>query len=330
MSRAIKQAEEWLQKNSFSGAPNQGQAGDILAREARREAQKSRSAQEQGAWDKRMEERAEKAAKQAALKVARVIKSGLRGARLKDEIRRLIPRELVGRATKYIDPLLRKTGALAEPKGPATYEGARFERHVVKKQASGIFLEVRSALKYARKSMSEGFAGKDLNSLLERRFPERIRSAMESDLTEIREAHEGGAGFLYVDAEAYASPTGVTGCEQGALRHRANQIPAVTQMERCATCNLVRTLEDGTKKCGAYNKALLEDTTGTEMDRMRFANLRLANMDDQGHTASMFAPAFDPDEFGLRNSNLEGISMEQPEYAELDISFGSWDALTSE
>jgi len=44
----------------------------------------------------------------------------------------------------------------------------------------------------------------------------------------------------------------------------------------------------------------------------------------------MFAPAFDPDEFGLRNSNLEGISMEQPEYAELDISFGSWDALTSE
>ena len=326
MDRALRQANEWLRKNPFSGAPNQGQAGDTLAREARQEAKKEHTARAQAAWDQRVEEQTQKEAKQAALRVIKAIKSGLRGHLLQQAIGRMVPADVRGITAKYINPILQKTGALNEPEGPATYKGVKFERHVAQKKASSpLFQEVQGALKYARQAMSEGFAGQDLDALLSRRFPEQILTAMEGPFKELRAVHEGGAGFIYVDADAYASPSGVTGCEKGALKHRANQIPAVTQMSRCVSCTLVRTLEDGTRKCGVYNKVLLDDTTGPEMDQMRRANLKVSNMSEGEQIGSMFAQTYDPNEFGLRNSNLDGDIPEAVEYAELDVSFGGWD-----
>jgi len=184
---------------------------------------------------------------------------------------------------------------------------------------------VRGALQWIRRSMAEGFAGKDLDSLIQHRFTASLRGEMAAPLQEIRSAHEGGSGFLYVDAEAYASPKGVKGCEEGALRHRANQIPAVTKMDRCGSCSLARVLEDGTSKCGVYNKGLLDDSSGPELERLKRANIKVANMDDSEQTASMFAPAFDPSEYSLHNANLDDVDLiTAAEHAPLDISFGGW------
>jgi hypothetical protein len=325
-ARALAQGQEWLRKGSFSGAPNQSQKGDLLAQQARRQADQERVAKHQKGLDRIAEDRREAEAQAAARKVAKVIKSGLRGRRLVEEIKRLVPREIVPRAAKYIDPLLISHNALAEPEGPASYEGTRFTR-TTPKQASNheTVGTVQAALRYVRKTMSEGFAGHQLDSLLTNRFSAKVLGAMSESLHGLRQAHEGGAGFLYVDAEAYASLNGVTGCQSGGLKHRANQIPAVLQMERCGECTLAQTLPDGTRKCSVYNKVLLEDAAGSEMDQMRSANLKVANMSDGEQTQSMFSPSYDPDEFGLRNSNLEGVSPDFPEHEKLaEIMFGGW------
>ena len=187
---------------------------------------------------------------------------------------------------------------------------------------------VRGALRWIRRSMAEGFAGKDLDDLIQHRFTASLREEMAEPLQEVRAAHEGGSGFLYVDAEAYASPKGVKGCEEGALRHRANQIPAVTKMDRCGSCSLVRVVQAGgfeTTKCGVYNKGLLADSSGPELERLKRANIKVANMGDAEQTASMFVPTFDPAEYSLHNANLDDVNLiEAAEHAPLDISFGGW------
>ena len=79
-------------------------------------------------------------------------------------------------------------------------------------------------------------------------------------------------------------------------------------------------------KCGVYNKALLDDTTGSDIDRIKAANIKGANMDDAEVTASYFAPTYDPSEFSLHNANLEGFDANLPETEKMsEIFFGGWD-----
>ena len=167
--------------------------------------------------------------------------------------------------------------------------------------------EIRSTLRAARRAMSEGLAGKDLTSYITHRFASSVLSASRELLAGLRTLHEGASGFLYVDAEAYASPSGARGCEQAASRHRANQIPSVAEMPRCASCTLALPLEDGTRKCGVYNKVLLPDTTGEEIRQIKAQNIKQTEMSDAEATASYFAPKYDPTEFGLHNANLDAI-----------------------
>lgn len=187
-------------------------------------------------------------------------------------------------------------------------------------------VEVRGILQKVRQAMSEGMAGKDLTGFIEHRFASSVVKAAKQLVKEAREQHEGGAGFLYVDASAYASVNGIQGCERGATKHRANQIPAVAAMSRCAGCSLVRDLEDGTRKCGVYNKALLDDTTGDDLAALRAANVKQADMSDAEVTASYFASTYDPSEFGLHNANLEDIEATPLADVETlsDILFGGW------
>jgi hypothetical protein len=174
--------------------------------------------------------------------------------------------------------------------------------------------------------MSEGFAGKDLSDIIEKRLSNNLLKAADAQIRELRAAHEGASGFLYVDAEAYASPEGVTGCEQGALKHRANKIPSVAEMPRCGSCAMARVLEDGTRKCGVYNKVLASGFTEQELDLVRERNIRASDMTDVETTTSLFAPTYNPDEFGLENSNLEGFGLELPEDEKVaEVSFGGWD-----
>lgn len=270
-------------------------------------------------------------------KVAAAIERGTSGDVLRLLIRRTFRAEDLKLAVKQLKPLLMKTGALDQKtaKKP-TYKGSEFQAHAMNKAASlgdpnaQVLSKVASgALRWIRQAMAEGFAGRDLTNLIRNRFAESLLTEIEEPLQEMRSAHEGGSGFLYVDAAAYASASGVKGCEAGALKHRANQIPAVAAMDRCASCTLVRTTSDGTRKCAVYNKALLDDTTGPEIARVKKANIRVANMSDAEQTAAIFMTpqnAYDPTEFALRNANLEEIEVDYPEDVKMsDITFGGWD-----
>ena len=242
-------------------------------------------------------------------------------------------------------PTLKKTGALrdsvakvASYDGP-TFEAAQPERASVVLTAHETALAkaasagdtsvgvIRGTLQNIRRAMSEGLAGKELSGFIGLRFTERVLTASTDLIAEVRGRHEGASGHLYVDAEAYASPTGSAGCEKAAAKHRANQIPSVAAMPRCGSCTKARALEDGTMKCGVYNKALLDDLTGDEIDRIKAANIKGANMTDAETTASYFAPTYDPSEFSLHNANLEGIDTNLPETEKMsEILFGGgWD-----
>jgi hypothetical protein len=270
-------------------------------------------------------------------KVTAAIERGTYGDILRTLIKRTFRAEDMNAAVKRLTPLLVKTGALDRKAAEETpYSGYEFQAHALNKAASlgdpnaRVLSKVASgALRWIRQSMAEGFAGRDLTNLIRNRFADSLLSEIEEPLRELRAAHEGGSGFLYVDAVAYASAAGVKGCETGALKHRANQIPAVASMDRCANCTLVRKLSDGTRKCAVYNKALLDDTTGPDIERVKKANIRVANMSDAEQTAAIFMTpqnAYDPTEYTLRNANLEEIEVEYPEDEKMaDITFGGWD-----
>jgi len=192
--------------------------------------------------------------------------------------------------------------------------------------------EIHSVIRIARRVMTEGMAGKDFDSYLRHRFADSLLSAAQGFVQGVRKAHEGLSGFLYVDSEVYASEAGTNGCESGAVKHRANQIPNVRAMDRCATCTLARVREDGTRKCGVYNKTLVaaSDVEGPELDAIKQANINAKNMTDAEATASLFAsqfaPTYDPSEFNLVNASLEGFGFDpMPENEKVaDIVFGGW------
>ena len=268
-------------------------------------------------------------------RVARVIEEiekGARGSYLKSFITRLIPQKFAAQAVHLLRPTLERTGALEDSKTATSYDGHVYERApevraaielsdidmaLVKAASDGDSTvgEIKSVLKWASRHMSEGSAGQELSELLQHRFSNRILKAASGLIQDLRGAHEGAAGFLYVDADAYMAPQGISGCETGALRHRANQIPAVLASARCQGCTRVCTLSCGTRKCGTYNKVLLEGSDLPEnIQSIKKANITGADHTDAEDIASMFnSTTYDPDEFSLRNADFE----EQVELAPL-------------
>lgn len=263
-------------------------------------------------------------------KVEREIERGGRGEYLRKFVARTIPEEYAREAVKLLTPTFRKTGALEDQaREVRKYEGTKFNRNASTARGRTVLAgQVKQAAAWVRRTLNEGFAGQDLDALIQNRFASALLEAAKGEILRVREAHEGLAGFLYVDAEAYASETGVKGCNDGALKHRANQIPSVRAMDRCASCSLARAREDGSVKCGAYNKTLVspQDLTGEDIAGIKAANIASSNMSDAEATASLFAPSYDPGEFGLVNANLEGIDTHIPETEKVaDIMFGGWD-----
>ena len=156
-------------------------------------------------------------------------------------------------------------------------------------------------LRYATIQMNEGAAGNDLDTMLASRFSQETLRAASEQLVQIRRKHEGLAGHVYVAAEAYASSSGTTGCERGALVHRANQIGAVLKMGRCDSCSANA---DGC--CQKYNKKLVASAPVENPERYQRETIRLANSDDSERTASMFS-SYDPGEYGLQNDGLDSF-----------------------
>lgn len=151
-------------------------------------------------------------------------------------------------------------------------------------KASGIRVaEFQMLGTWLRRQMSEGLAGKDLTSLLSLRFASPLRKAAAQMVQALRQEHEGLAGHLYVDAAAYASPTGTSGCEKAASTHRANSIRYVQAMDRCASCSLA----NANGVCTKYGKELL---TRLPKNAAEFQQrmIHQADAPDQEITASLF------------------------------------------
>ena len=159
--------------------------------------------------------------------------------------------------------------------------------------------EITNYLKWARQKMADGEMGSEFTSLLKARFSLPLRKAAKSLLKEIRSTHEGLSGHLYVDAGAYASNTGTTGCESGALKHRSNSIKYVLSMQRCNGCTFVNA--NGT--CSQYNKKLASSPPVDNVKEYQDEVLRLANSSEPEVVASMF----NPNEFGLTSDHLDNV-----------------------
>jgi len=202
------------------------------------------------------------------------------------------------------------------------YSGAVFKEVASSKTASEERpQEVNRLLKWASVQMNEGMAGNDLDHLLRAKFAEEILKQASEPLIQLRKKHEGLAGHVYVDASVYASPRGVTGCEQGALIHRANQVKALLQMERCGSC---AANVEGT--CQKYNKALVTAAPVPNPARYQREMIRLANGTDADQVQAMFN-AYDPGEFDLQNDNLDTLEYDNspaPAYLN-DVLFGGLD-----
>jgi hypothetical protein len=266
-----------------------------------------------GAWQASAQTKQASRVASAVWKVKKAVEHGLRGADLKEVIARTVHPEDVRLAGRALGPLLRETNALAEPdRTPTRYLGAKYAAHVAKKAVGTVSpTTVQSVVGWVRRAMNEGFAGNDLDALVEKRFASEVLAAAQENIAAARREHEGGAGFMYIEASAYATADGVKGCEQGALKHRANQVKTLLAIpNKCGSCVHVRTHEDGTQRCSLYNKVLVaRGDFGATFDTMKQANIRSANMDDQAATASLFAPSYNEGEFNLHNASLDGFSL---------------------
>ena len=161
--------------------------------------------------------------------------------------------------------------------------------------------EIKKLVRWARQQMTEGLAGKEFDSLLRGRFSGVLRTAAAEVLQEARAEHEGLSGFLYVDAAAYASPSGTKGCDKGALRHRATPVKSLLAMKRCQGCSLVNA--DGV--CSNYNKKLVQAAPVKDSAAYQKQAIGAANAPDFETTAAMF----NPNDFGLGNENLDDTNL---------------------
>ena len=242
-------------------------------------------------------------------KVQSEVNRGITGNLLQEFILSTVPQKLAKQVLFKVSGL---SEALEETEVETnTYDNVVYTQHTAK-QATRVVNpnDIKVASKWVRQQMSEGVAGDELDSLIQSKFSTQFLTDAQQELTTTRRNHEGASGFLYVDTEAYASPTGVKGCEKAALKHRVNNIPAVTAMDRCSTCVHNNVTADGTPRCALFNKTLLFDTVIPEDIKQQ--NIKSANMTDFETTASMFssqnAPLYNPNEFGLQNDVLDNIS----------------------
>lgn len=174
--------------------------------------------------------------------------------------------------------------------------------------------EFRALASWTRRQMSEGMAGSDLTALIKHRFASPLRKAAKSIIAALREEHEGLSGHLYVDAGAYASKTGTKGCEKAAPTHRANQIPFVKSMDRCAGC----VFANANGNCNKYGKTLMAELPENAAD---FKQQMIATADAPDHEIT--ASLFDPGEFNL-GTQMDGLDLSDPKITEDlgDVLFG--------
>ena len=298
--------------------------GEKLTKEAAWEGLRKAAAQssedDQAMWRRNAKDRI----KQAVRLIEAQINGGMKGKRLAAFIRETLPSRVDALAAReLLLPVLEKTGAL-NPKAPERreYSDARFTKHVASASGAGVPEgDVRKAVRWVGQQMSEGFAGKQLDDLIQMRFSPRVASAAQAQIDQERGTHEGLSGHLYVPAASYASAEGTTGCEEGSLRHRTNGLKFVLAMGRCDGC----VFRNADAVCQKYNKHVIDEVPSDVADRARRQNIASHQMTDQEQTAALFATGVEAaevaTEFGLHNTVLEDVETEAPEHGILDGIF---------
>lgn len=204
-----------------------------------------------------------------------------------------------------------------------TVKLSAYENQLVRiaKEAGAKPRDVEKMLHWARLKMTEGAAGWELDGMLQGKFSSPLLKAASGLLEVLRNEHEGLSGFLYVDASAYASDAGTTGCDKGALYHRANALKTVLAMDRCANCALANA--EGV--CTKYQKMLITQPALTDTLAYQVENIKLANASDDYRTQALFAPGYQ-DDFGLQNDVLDNVSVNaSADNTSLqDVLWGGW------
>lgn len=230
----------------------------------------------------------------ADVRIARWVKAGL-----------LSPQKAVSLQARFADPyeLYRKAAEEVAQASNRAYTGSTFHHHQAERSASHEErpAEVNRLLRWASQQMTEGSAGNELDQMLNARFSKELLKQASEPLVQLRQKHEGLSGHLYVEASAYASPTGTTGCEKGALIHRANAIRAVLGMDRCNSCTAN---VDG--RCQKYAKLLVASAPTPDPAKYQAETIRVAN-DPGDRMANLFTTTYDSSEYGLRNDVLDDI-----------------------
>ena len=231
--------------------------------------------------------------------------------------------QLVRAASHVVSLNSSKRGKITESE-VRDYEGRVYKELVSESRtAKTSSVDIRKLVKWARIQMSEGVIGKDFDDLISARFSKTLVEAAGHELIQIREAHEGLSGQLYVDTEAYATPDGTKGCDRGAARHRTNGLKFALCMPRCGTCRFANKLPDGTSVCQKYNKTLVDAPPVEDPAQYQAEAIRLAGASDAEITASLFA-SYDPGEFSLSNDSMTGFDFnDTPDHEELSgVFFG--------
>ena len=273
----------------------------------------------------------EAAVKAKVAKIAAALDRGVRGRMLKKLIRTTIARDEVAMAAPMLDPLLCKaaTTRVASKKGPAKFSGPVYTQHAPLSKAAALTpskKEISRFLRWAKLKMNEGLSGRNLDTLIQVNWTDALLKAAGEPLQELRDNHEGLAGSLYVDATAYASRKGTDGCEKGALQHRTNGVKSVLAMDRCNGCVFSQKTASGQSVCSKYRKPLVQTreaslpgATGMSekqaspaaLRQYQHQSIKMANATDEEQLASLFAPTYSPDEFGLMNAGMEDISFHE-------------------
>lgn len=227
-----------------------------------------------------------------------------------------------------LDPVLINGGYYDDPDAgkPRDYQGGVIREAAAQRAQTVISpQEVARTVKWARQQMSEGFAGEQLDYLIDHRVEPRVKQASSERLFQIRRKHEGLSGHLYVDAAAYATPKGTKGCDDGALKHRTNGLKFVMAMDRCSGC----VFKNADGMCQKYNKVLVDQVPAKDAAEYQRQALASHKMSDAEEAASMFSgndvrQAANPnpvEEFGLHNSALDDVD------ADGDVGFGSLEGI---
>lgn len=262
--------------------------------------------------------------------IKQAIDRGVRGNDLARIIKQKLTKADLRIASSMLNPILKETNALALPTAQTEeYSGTAYQVHQEHRRTAHVKklsqeeLAIQKMARWTRQQMTEGTLGKTLTAMLKTKFASPFLKKAKSELDKVRKAHEGLSGHLYVDAEAYASPTGTNGCDEGGLKHRANQLKFVMAMDRCGSCAFATRKANGTPVCQKYNKELITELP-LGADAYQQENLRMADASDAELTASLFASRYDPSEFNLANSELDNFAFDEMANTETisDVFFG--------